>query len=82
MKTQFKTFILSCTCAVLGLNLTPQLQTAQAAQINYSVDDAYQAQDVLKNYINAWEDMDIKKLEFMLHNGFVSGAGEKQRNIC
>lgn len=49
---------------------------AQAA--NYTIDDAYDAQAVLQDYLEYWEAGKIKKLEFLLHNKFVSAAGENK----
>ena len=44
----------------------------------YTVDDAYDAQAVLQQYLDYWEAGNISKLEFLLHNQFVSAAGEKK----
>lgn len=41
-------------------------------------DDGYAVMERVSEFITTWESADIKKLEFMLHNSFVSAAGENK----
>ncbi|MGE3726799.1 MAG: hypothetical protein AB7I41_14670 [Candidatus Sericytochromatia bacterium] len=76
-----KIFASAFAASLIALNLgTPQVQAhiapfqlAQATE-----DDGYAVMERVSEFITTWESADIKKLEFMLHNSFVSGAGENK----
>lgn len=52
---------------------TQPFQLAQATE-----EDGYAVMTRVGDFIDSWEKADIKTLEFMLHNNFVSGAGENK----
>lgn len=78
----FKSVLRALPCALLlggAPALAGQEKFGQLAAVD-SYDEGEAIQARVLDFIEAWESMDLKTLEFMLHNSFVSGAGENKTN--